>query len=313
MADLGISLAVIRAHRLELSRTIDESKLYFLPARAVQILQDYLSYLEHITLSSSPVHNAGEIQEILLEISWIIRSCNKGIPTEVQSGILERLNKMYSKGVGARDSLTFSCTAPDYAEVVEAISKNHPEFDYSEAIGQLLYYLNILYKDRKGSWKTVYDHLLSMSDSVATVKMLKETHLQYVHRWVEEGVQNLFDIRRDLQQRIRDLEQEVCRSTVLIEQQTASLNRQLESWPFTAESNVSCLDNARRKRALNLLLQRRDDLAAEQQDKAQVAELIDSNICEFELSLKEVRREFFMRQVKGISTPLQPDALKSLA
>ncbi|MCB1857319.1 MAG: hypothetical protein KDI63_03560 [Gammaproteobacteria bacterium] len=301
MAYFGESRSIIQAHRLELSEAFAKNGNCILPERAVQILHDYLDYLEQAFTTDSRKIDIGEIQEMLLEVACIIRSSNASIHAEEHKRLLERLIAIYSKGLVHEENERFSITAPDYADVVEAISINHPGYDYSEAVGQLLYYLNLLYRHRKGSWKTVYDHILSMPNSILSIKNLKDSHLQKIHRWVEEGVQNLFEIRRDLRHRIDELGASVSKLSLQIEREEAGIAEESRSWCLQGLCNIASLDLERKKRAVAILHGKRNQLLDQQHDKRQIANLIELNISEFENSLKEARRAFFMRQLRQLN------------
>lgn len=291
------SLSVIRAHRLELSKAFAEGGPCLLPDKASQILEDYIDYLEQELVAPNDDLNLGQVQEMLLEVSCIVRSGNKDIHPDQYGRFLERLTGIYAQGFSTEEKERFSATAPDYAEVIEAISRELPGYDYREAVGQLLYYLNHLYRSRKSSWITVYQHILSMPDSIAAIQTLKEAYFRGIQQWVEEGVQNLFHIGRDLQQRVNELNQKTAGLTRLIEQQRDLLDRERRCPEFTFAGNITSLDQERRKREIAELLDRREQTLRERSSKEQIAELIECNIREFETALKEARRAYFVQLV----------------
>ncbi|MEJ1298205.1 MAG: hypothetical protein RPU64_06965 [Candidatus Sedimenticola sp. (ex Thyasira tokunagai)] len=292
------SLNLIQKHRIELSKAFARNGSCVTPQKSRQILADYLAYLERELSVENVLINVGQVQEMLLEVSCIIRSGRANIAPQEYRIILKRLTAIYAEGFiahGTKDA--FSITAVDYADVIEAISGAFPDFDYSEAVGQLLYYMNRLFTLRKSGWMTVYEHIISMPDSIKAIQLLKEEYFLEIQKWAEEGVDNLFQIRKDLAQRMDTLDQEVAEIGIKIKR----IEDRLESRRYSSKSRrgavIFDLAAEREKKEINLLIDERDQRRDESEGKEQIIELIESNIREFEIKLKETRRAYFVRLV----------------
>ena len=265
-----------------------------------QVLNGYLGYLESELTSQNFSADIGKVQEMLLEVSQFILSGKARINGDVYQCVLRRLTGIYAKGLVPGGESAYSMTASDYADVIESLSRVYPVYDYSEIVGQLIHYVNQLFKLRSTSWKTVYEHIICMPDSIEAIKLLKNEHFFEVQQWAEEGVENLFHIQDDIQQRINRLDQEIHdlgREMIVKERLVVARQRE-----FAAAGASNLVDlNARHMAAeIALLRHSQDRLLRERESKAHIAELIESNILEFETILKETRRSFSIRLVYAV-------------
>lgn len=288
------STNLIRQHRLELSKAFERDGSCDARRKALSILNDYLDYLERELSDDNASIDVSQVQEMLLEVSCIVRSGCSKIQAEHYGRILQRLIGIYAKGLNHAQKDAFSITAADYAEVIEAISVKYPGYDYSEAVGQLVLYMNRLFELRKGSWKTVYEHILSMPDSIQAIQLLKQDHFEEIRVWAEEGVHNLFALRKDLFKRMDELERESEQVDELIE----DLERSRDSeQPFERASNVISFQGRLFDKEIAGLRQDRAALAGEILGQEHLIQLIEENIAEFEDKLNQARRAFFVRLV----------------
>lgn len=262
-----------------------------------QVLNGYLGYLERELTSHNFSADIGKIQEMLLEVSQFIHSGNARVGGEVYQCVLRRLTGIYAEGFALAGENAYTRTAPDYADVIESISRVYPIYDYSEIVGQLVHYMNHLFELRKKSWKTVYQHILDMPDSIEAIKMLKNEHFFEVQRWADEGVGNLFHIQDDIAQRVRRLDQEISDTGRWIATQNRLMGARQRYLAELGASNLVDLKVRRMAEEIALLRHDRDRLIRERKGKMHIAELIESNIREFEAKLKETRRSFSIRLV----------------
>ena len=267
------------------------------PNRVVQVLEDYLDYLELEFSNHHSTINISQVQEMLLEISCIIRSGEKAVDAGVYARTLERLSRIYAQDHSRRKQDALSLTADDYAEVVEVISNAFPGYDYREVVGQLLRYMGSLFRQKKGSWITVYEHIRSMPESIEAVQALNEARFLEIQEWVEEGVHNLFSIHSDVRERIAQLEEQAGKMENRMEHERHQLTLGDASLEEVAAAGVACLEPVRRQRRYDALSDKRDRILQDRQNQVQMVQLIESNIREFETVLKEARRRYLVRLV----------------
>jgi hypothetical protein len=286
----------IQEYRLQMTRGLLEDGPFLAPEKYRRILRNYLSYLENQLTGPDVSADIGQLQEILLEVSELIRSGKVQFFADDYRNVVRRLVQIYGSGFSAEGKEAFAITAVDYADVIEAISRVFPDCDYSEPVGQLLYYMNQLFKIRKSSWMTVYEHIRSMPDSIEIVQRLKQDYFQEIQDWAEQGVANLFEIHKDLHLQMAQFDQE-------LEQLNRKIIKRQESMtPYHGpshhgEKKVVHLAGRKHKLEMDALLETQDQLTVDRESKAEIAELIESNILEFESKLKETRRAFFIRLV----------------
>ncbi|MCP3867175.1 MAG: hypothetical protein GY703_03590 [Gammaproteobacteria bacterium] len=293
----GSSFQPVYEHRLALLQSFVDSNSPMTPECSLLILNEYTDCLERELSCAGSAADVGKVQEMLLELSQFVRSDNARIIPHEYGRLLERLTDIYAHGFGSAEQGAFFRTAADYADVVDAISGQHPACDYSEAVGQLLYYMGELFELRKGSWITIYEHLQSMSNSVKEVQSLKQEYLLEIQRWAEEGVANLFGIRKDRLEKFRRLEIVTQEVDAEIEEKRHSMKANRLHWQSLHGSEVISLDGWVLKKEIEWLLQERQQLVSEQEGNRDLIELIESNILEFQGKLKEVRRKYLIRPV----------------
>jgi len=284
----------IQKRRLELLSGFGEDAPCLTTANLCRILNDYLVYLQNELSGKSAPVNVGQVQEMLLEVAAVVRSgMAKGRKREF-GHFLNGLVGIYREGFiqGGKDA--FSLTAADYADVVESISKEYPSYDYDEAVRQLLHYMHNLFDQRKSSWVTVYEHILSMPDTVEAVQLLKEECFLEVQEWVEGGVENLFQILKDFNQMIQELQDKETE----IERQIELQYDRISASRGAERGKVIDLRQGRRKREISDLQNKKHSLILERMGKESLITLIEDNIEEFKSILAKARRAFFIRVVQ---------------
>ncbi|RDH89272.1 MAG: hypothetical protein DIZ77_06805 [endosymbiont of Seepiophila jonesi] len=227
---------------------------------------------------------------MLLEVSQIIRSGRAGVSTDDYRKIISHLTGIYAKGLAEEMKCPFIITSVDYADVIEAISQEYPAFDYREVMGQLLYYMSQLFRNRKGSWMMVYEHLLSLPESVDALALSNRKAFMEIQEWTEQGVDSLFQICRDYKEMIGQAEHDLAG----LEQRIAVQKDEMATQKNRA---VIAFDSLRKKRVLKAMLSQKARLIEELQSKQMILELVEDDIREFEEKLVELRRAYFIRLV----------------
>ena len=287
----------VHGHRLALLQAFDDTGIVMTRDRSLQILNEYLNCLERELTGSRGTPDVGKVQEMLLELSQFIRSGKARVLSHEYGRLLRRLSEIYSRGLRENTESAFCRTAADYSDVVEAISREDASYDYSKIVGQLLYFMGQLFESRKGSWVVIYENLGSMSDSIRVVKLLKLEYLLEIQRWAEEGVANLFQIRKDLQRKIVSLDKAV--DVVLADiaerrQEMASCNSR---WLDRCGGRILNMDVWVLKNEIDALRKKVKKLTRERDGSLAINDLIDVNILEFEGELREVRRKYHIKLV----------------
>lgn len=285
----------IRAHRIALTT-------HCLDGRegddcSCQLLDDHLHYLKQALQGDRQLENVSQIQEMLLELSLVIRSRALGLSASGHQQILERLSDIYAEGLDLRGSNAFLLTSADYADVVEAIGNRLAGHDYGRVIGQLLFYMAQLYLTRKGSWSTIYEHLIAMPGSIPGIASLKQKCFAEIHRWAEEGVANLFQIQRDIQARQAHLWSKGLRIRKRIDWLKAGCGPGFDPDRPFAGRPVASLDQYRVVNQIRALQQELRLIQQELDGKQETAQLIESNILEFEQKLQAARRTYLIQAV----------------
>ena len=281
----------IRDQRVELMNLCSRDVKGADPHRTRELLDDYLDYLDTaLSEQGSRSNDVSQIQEMLLEVSQIVRSGRAGVTAKDYRNIISHLTDIYAKGLAEEMQCPFIITSVDYADVIEAISQEYPAFDYREVVGQLLYYMSQLFRNRKGSWMMVYEHLLLLPESINVLALSDQKSFMEIQEWTNQGVENLFQIYRDYKEMIGETECEL-----------AGLERRIavqkEEMAVQKNSAVIAFDSLRKKRVLKAMLSQKARLIEELQSKQMILELVEDDIREFEEKLVELRRAYFIRLV----------------
>jgi hypothetical protein len=206
--------------------------------------------------------------------------------------LLARLTALFAPGCEQREDLAYAYAGPAYAALIEAMSAGRPALDYSAALGQLLELMAQLFGARQPLWKLVYQHLRAVPPAVGAKQTLRRVCAADISEWYDAGVQNLFQLQNDLNERIAELG----RSARALERRAARVSRALARLR-AVESNgkVVSLQARLRERELADLNRRREELLAEQAGRADTLALIESDIREFEGLLRSARRAYYLR------------------
>lgn len=259
---------------------------------ACKVIKHHFDRLESsLSLKNASV-DIGKVQALLIDISHFLQSDNHQILDEGYTQLLNRLIRIYTLGMVEDENLAFAATAANYAKLIEVISQAHPSYDYSMAIGHLLHYMNQLFKQQEGDWLLIFEHLISMPDSIQFMQSLKEHHFKEIQQWIEEGVNNLHQLRDDQVMlhaanisNLADLEQE--------------LVRKHEDLETSIREKVVPISLAEDKSALQALLDQREQLIHDLDVKQNLIDLLDENMQEFEEKLMATRRACLVHLIKN--------------
>ncbi|MBL3600693.1 MAG: hypothetical protein JMN26_09985 [gamma proteobacterium endosymbiont of Lamellibrachia anaximandri] len=261
------------------------------PHRLRELLDDYIDYLDTaLSEQGGRSIDVSQIQEMLLEVSQIIRSGRAGVSTDDYRNIISHLTGIYAKGLAEEMKCPFIITSVDYADVIEAISHEYPAFDYREVMGQLLYYMSQLFRNRKGSWMMVYEHLLSLPESIDALALSNRKAFTEIQEWTEQGVDSLFQICRDYKEMVGQTEHDLAG----LERRIAVHKDEMKAQQHRA---VIAFDSLRKKRVLKAMLSQKARLIEALRSKQMILELVEDDIREFEEKLVELRRAYFIRLV----------------
>jgi len=284
----GASLIPVGAASAENGRATGQTR---------KILETRLDQLGAQLSGPDAAADAGRISTMLLALSEDIRSGSPLFTSNDYRWVLTRLTEIYAQGFGQLKRDAFANSAADYAHVIETISREYPGHDYSEAIGQLFCYMSRLFRTRKNGWKAVYEHILSIPESVEAKQLLNRAFFIEIQEWAEAGVENLFSIRKDLYEKIAEIGTKIEALDRQIEQFEGEQTPANQTRPSAAASNVVDLAAARKKRHILQLEQQRRKLVVDKEDEEVIVGLIESDIREFEDKLRATRRAYFIRSV----------------
>jgi DNA-binding NarL/FixJ family response regulator len=258
---------------------------------ACKVLKAYFDDLELTLAGDEQSANIAQLQTIWLEISKFILAEKNHILEDGYHRLLNRLTRIYTRGLQQKGNQAFAATATHYAALIEIVSQAYPEFDYSEAIRHLIHYMNQLYKVREKSWLRIFENLLSMPDSIDPIHYLKQHHLKEIQRWIEEGVENLFQIRDDQVNLYAQKSAELDETVQAIEQ--------LANWlDFNRGSKLVPITRPQKRSSLKSLRKKRERLTAELNSGKELVDLLDRNIQEFENKMVATRRASYIRLIE---------------
>ena len=261
------------------------------------ILQEHLDRLRDQLTGPEEAIDTSLVCETLLDLSDDLGSRTSVFQSSDYRWILQRLTRIYAQGFIGRTGEPFTVTAAAYAQVIETISHIYPGQDYSEAIGQLFCYMSRLFRTRERSWKVVYKHILSIPDAVEAKQLLNRAFFVEIKEWAEAGVDNLFSIRRDLYEKIDELQVRIDSCNRQIAKTAEAMNHPRKTGAMPVGSNVIDLQRVRNKRRIASLEHKRQGLVEAKNDEESIVALIESDIREFEEKLRRTRRAYFVRPV----------------
>lgn len=262
--------------------------------QSCHIIKQYFDYLETALSGQVESVDVDLLQEMLLEISLLLRSGKSQLHDDGYLRLLDRLTAIYAKGLVVADDRAFARTAANFADILESVSQCYQDYDYSQSVCLLLHYMDKLFNYREESWIEVLEHLLSMPDSIHIMQQLRVRHLEEIQDWVEEGVDNLFTIRQEQLELIANLDRtlEALDSEILDSHRSLYFKRR-----EAMQRGILELSHERERRNIELLHARCHALYAEREAKLEIIELLDINIKEFADRLTKMRRSTLMKLV----------------
>lgn len=272
----------------------DDERLSLKPRRILEAhLARILVHLKGTDMQRDSAHARG----LLLDLSAEIRSESSKFRGSDYRWVLNELTAIYAQGFGRRSRESFTTTAAAYARVIEDMSRTFPDQDYCEALGQLFGYMISLFRQEKEGWKSIYESILSVPDSVAAKKFLDRTLLLEIRDWTEAGVGNLFAIRADVYGKIADIQARIEGLDREITQAEAEAGVSPSSGTALSEGKVVQLASVRARLRLGVLRQRRQGFEEAKRNEEAIVHLIESDIREFEDKLRRIARCCFLRAV----------------
>jgi hypothetical protein len=255
------------------------------------ILKQYFDFLENALLAHSDQVDINLLQEMLLEISLLLRSGKSQLRDDGYLRLLNRITNIYARGLRVEDDRAFAGTAANFADILETISQNFQNYDYTHSISLLLHYMDKLFNTRKESWLEVYEHLLHIPDTIHIMQQLRIYHIDDINTWIDEGVDNLFTLR-DEQLDAIDIQEEALHDLQL---QIRTRQSQLRKEPIN--TGVTNISRAGQLRELERLKKQYQQLVQDREGKRGLVALLDTNIQEFSDRLAEMRRSTLMKLV----------------
>lgn len=256
------------------------------------ILKQYFDFLELALNDKERRVEIELLQEMLLEIVQLLRSGKSQIRDDGYLHLLNRLTNIYARGLQVEDDRAFAGTAASFAAILESVSQQFQNYDYTHSVNLLLHYVDRLYNAREASWLDVYEHLLSMPDSIHIMPQLRIDHLNEINGWIEEGVDNLFTLRDEqldlldiLDQTISDLELQILTRHAQMRQKSAQ------------GGNILDFSRAQQQQELRDMIKERDQLMRERLTKLDILDLLEANIGEFSDRLAKMRRSTLLKLV----------------
>jgi hypothetical protein len=255
------------------------------------ILKQYFDYLEN-SLSKPAESDIALLQEMLLEISDLLRSGKSQLEEDGYLRLLNRLTSIYAKGLQSENDWAFAQTAANFADILQSISQTYQDYDYSHSVGLLLHYMDRLFNYEEESWLEVFEHLRSMPDSIGIMQQLKDQYLHEIQNWVEEGVDNLFTIRNEQVEILANLDQAMMQLDKEISNREISLLQQVHS---AHQNNVVEMRHQLERREIYRLRGEAGEMMKERESKLEIINLLDVNIQEFADRITDIRRRAIMR------------------
>jgi hypothetical protein len=261
------------------------------------IIKQYFDYLEHALNDHGDQVDIGLLQEMLMEISLLLRSGKGLFREDGYLRMLDRLTAIYAKGLRVENGLAFAHTAANFADILESLSQQFQDYDYSHSVSVLLHYMDKLFNAREESWLQVYEHLLNMPDTIHIMQQLRLEHIDVINTWIEEGVDNLFTLREEQLDMI-DIQGEAVHD---LDHQIMTRLSQLDKSPL--HERVVDIGRARQLREIDRLTRQREQLVSDRQSKREIADLLETNIQEFSDRLAKMRRSTLLKLVWGNPNP----------
>jgi hypothetical protein len=234
---------------------------------------------------------------ILDQAAEFIREEGGALADRDFDGFLRRLTLIYAQGCDRRKDKIFTVTAPGYAAVVEALSQRCPSCDYEDAVGQLLEFMTRLFERRNPGWKRIYRLLLAIPDSVSAKRRFESICDEDVRKWFDAGVQNLFSLQEDLQDRVHALASEIAALRTRVREMANELVSIAERGGSRRDSKVVMLEERIKARQIAALKRKIAQLVDERDSRTETARLIESDIREFQDRLRAARRVYSMHLV----------------
>jgi hypothetical protein len=234
-------------------------------------------------------------RQALGELTALLESDADNDTAAAYRRLLGRLADHMARETRQRSGSDLAVTAGGYAAVVAAMSRIHPEIDYSAPLGQLLELMARLFSARENGWKDIYTCLRSVPESVAAKQALNRVCLAEIREWFDAGVQNLFSLQAQLQGQIQAIRDKAAGIEQRLTEARLALNE--SHGRFGHGGKVTSLGSMVAKREIQTLEQALAEVAEEQAGREDTLGLIESDIDEFEQILRGARRAYRLQVV----------------
>ncbi len=254
------------------------------------IIKQYFDFLEN-ALTTRADTDISLLQEMLQEIANLLHSGKSLLREDSYLRMLDRLTSIYARGLKVENDYAFAGTAAHFAHIIETVSQNFHDYDYTLSVSLLLHYMDKLFQAGEESWLEIYEHLLCMPETLQVMQHLRLEHLSEISHWIEEGVDNLYTLR-DEQLDIIDIQ----------EQSLRDLHRQIRARQFqlrhqSGRHGITDISVARKRREIDRLNHQRQHLMQDRLAKLDIVDLLETNIREFSDRLARMRRSTLLKLV----------------
>ncbi len=255
------------------------------------IIQQYFDFVETSLTEQGEKTDIALLQEMLLDISRLLRSGKSQLRKDGYLRMLNRLTDIYAKGLQVENDRAFAGTAVNFADILGSVSQRFQDYDYSRSVSLLLHYMDKLFNSREESWLEVYEHLISMPESIRVMQQLRMDHLNEINGWIEEGVDNLYTLW-DEQLELVAIQEQTLNDLDL---QILSRHTQLQQQLNAEFPGVIDFRHALQQRELRVLHEQRNQLMLERRTKLDIVDLLESNVREFSERLAQMRRSTLLK------------------
>lgn len=257
------------------------------------IVKQYFDYLENALADHGESVDLCLLQEMLQELSLLLRSGKSRIRKDGYLRMLDRLTTIYARGLRVDNDRAFAGTAANFANILESVSQHFQDYDYHQSVSLLVHYMERLFNTREESWLEVYDYLLSMPDTIHFMQQLKNEHLYEISCWIEEGVDNLFTLWDE------QLEVLAMQAQNINQLELQILTRQTCLWKIPERRLPSVIDfkQLQQRQEVRALRNQQNRLVRERHAKQEIVTLLEANVREFSQRLARIKRSAMLKLV----------------
>jgi hypothetical protein len=233
----------------------------------------------------------------LVEIGGLLQTTENRASTLDYHSILRCLVEIFRTLSAHMDNREFPEAATDYAALIETISRDHPELDVREAVGQLLEFMSWQFMREDMGWRTIHRHLLHINRVSHPARALSRVFAADIHQWLYAGVRDLFSYRARLSAVIDEAGARAADIETSIRKERSALEMLRRRLPARRDPKISIFAEKKRERTISDLLRQQRDLLLELDRKKRTMGLLTSDMRDFQTRLREARRAFVVHSV----------------